>query len=191
MTPLEILTSNSHNESVSFDPWPVSIGGEGMSVFDVTLGIWEFNRSRTLALLDSITKEANPQQILGFRPGPSRAHIAWQLMHIGITEELFATDRLLGASPDFTEDVPRFKGGSKPDDDIPSVEHIRDVLSQSREHLQSTISRFTQADLSIIPETFKERGWTLATILKVLCWHEPHHQGQAHITFNHWKARPA
>jgi hypothetical protein len=159
-----------------------------MSVFDVTLGIWEFNRSRTLALLDSITKDPNPRQILGFRPGPGRAHIAWQLMHIGITEELFATERLLGSNPDFTEEVPRFKGGSTPDDDIPSVERIRDVLTQSREHLQSTISRFTQADLSIIPETFKERGWTLATILKVLCWHEPHHQGQAHITFNHWKA---
>lgn len=160
-----------------------------MSVFDVTLGIWEFNRSRTLAILDTIAKDPNPHKILGFRPGPGRAHIAWQLMHIGITEELFATERLLGSSSDFAEDVPRFKGGSTPDDNIPSVERIREVLTHSREHLQSTISRFTPADLSIIPESFKERGWTLATILKVLSWHEPHHQGQAHITFNLWKAQ--
>jgi uncharacterized damage-inducible protein DinB len=164
-------------------------GGTFMSMFDVTLEIWEFNRSRTLALLDSIAKEPSARQILGFRAAPGRAHIAWQLMHIGITEELFATERLLGSSPDFAEDVPRFKGGSTPDDEIPSVEHIREVLTQSREHLQSTLARFTQADLTIIPETFKERGWTLAQILKVLSWHEPHHQGQAHITFNLWKAR--
>jgi hypothetical protein len=159
-----------------------------MTVFDVTLEIWEFNRSRTLGLLDSIGKEPNSRQILGFRPGPGRAHMAWQLMHIGITEELFATERLLGSSPNFTEEIPRFKGGSTPDDDIPSPERIRDVLNQSRERLQNTISRFTPADLAIIPETFKERGWTLAQILKVLSWHEPHHQGQAHITFNLWKA---
>ena len=110
-------------------------------------------------------------------------------MHLGITEELFATERLLGTSPDFAEEVPRFRGGSTPDDQIPSVEFLREVLSQSREHLLSTISRFTEEDLDIIPETFKERGWTLAQILQVLCWHEPHHQGQAHITYNLWKAR--
>ncbi len=159
-----------------------------MSVFDVTMGIWDFNRSRTLAVLDSIAQEPNPRAILGFRPGPGRAHIAWQLMHIGITEELFATERLLGTTPDFAEDVPGFRGGSTPDDDIPSVDHIRGVLRQSREHLQSTISGFTEADLPVIPETFKERGWTLAQILNVLAWHEPHHQGQAHLTFNLWKA---
>lgn len=159
-----------------------------MSVFDVTVGIMEFNRTRTLGLLDTIAGEPDPERILGFRPGPGRAHIAWQLMHIGITEELFATERLLGASPDFSDEVPRFRGGSTPDDDIPSVEHIRDVLNQSRDHLESTLSRFTPADLSVIPETFKERGWTLAQILQVLAWHEPHHQGQAHITFNLWKA---
>jgi uncharacterized damage-inducible protein DinB len=159
-----------------------------MSVFEVTLGMMEFNRGRTLGILDAIAKEANPQQILGFRPGPGRAHIAWQLMHIGVTEELFATERLLGSTPDFSDELPRFRGGSTPDDDIPSVDEIRNTLAQSREHLQSTISSFTPADLGIIPENFKERGWTLAQILKVLTWHEPHHQGQAHITLNLWKA---
>jgi len=162
-----------------------------MSVFDVTLEIWDFNRQRTLALLDSIAREDDPQAILGFRPEKDRAHIAWQLMHIGITEELFATERLLGGTPDFAEDVPRFRGGSTPDDQIPSVEQIQTLLNQSREHLKSTIAGFKESDLSIVPEHFKERGWTLAQILNVLAWHEPHHQGQAHITYNLWKARHA
>ncbi len=159
-----------------------------MNVFDVTRTIWDFNRGRTVALLDSIAQEENPQQILGFRPGPGRAHIAWQLMHVGITEELFATERLMGTSPEFAEDVPRYKGGSTPDDEIPTVDHIKTVLEQSREHLENTIANFTETDLGIIPEAFKSRGWTLAVILQVLAWHEPHHQGQAHITLNLWKA---
>jgi uncharacterized damage-inducible protein DinB len=159
-----------------------------MSVIDVMLATWEFNRTRTLALLDSLSQTADPQAILGFRPGEGRAHIAWQLMHIGITEELFATERLLGGSPDFADEVPRFRGGSTPDDEIPDAAHIKSVLDQSREHLKSTISSFKESDLAIIPEHFKDRGWTLGQILNVLAWHEPHHQGQAHITFNLWKA---
>jgi len=159
-----------------------------MSVFEVVAKVWEFNRSRTLALLDSIAADPNAQDILGYRPGEGRAHIAWQLMHIGVTEELFATERLLGSAPDFSDEIPRFRGGSTPDDNIPSVGEIRDLLSASREHLRSTISGFSKSDLDVIPEHFKERGWTLAQILNVLAWHEPHHQGQAHITFNLWKA---
>jgi hypothetical protein len=43
--------------------------------------------------------------------------------------------------------------------------------------------------LDVVPEAFKERGWTVRTALAVIGWHEPHHQGQAHITYNLWKAK--
>jgi uncharacterized damage-inducible protein DinB len=149
----------------------------------------QFNRPRSLGLLDKIEQEKNPQQILGWRPGPGRAHIAWQLMHIGITEELFATERLVpGSKPAFTDLVPRFKGGSKPDDEIPSAAMIRQVLTESRAHLLDTLSRFGDKDLGTIPEAFKERKLALVDILFILAWHEPHHQGQAHITLNLYKA---
>ena len=55
---------------------------------------FEFNRARTLAMLDEIEKLPEPDAALAFRLGPGRAHIGWQLMHIGITEEIFATERL-------------------------------------------------------------------------------------------------
>ena len=42
----------------------------------------------------TIEAEPNARSVLAWRPGPGRAHIGWQLMHIGITEELFASDRL-------------------------------------------------------------------------------------------------
>lgn len=159
-----------------------------MSIIETTLDIWRFNRTRTLATIEACVETGRADEVLGWRPGEGRAHIAWQLVHVGITEELFATERLLGGSPAFADLVPRFKGGSTPDDDIPSVETIRTLLTESREHLEATIAGFSEADLDVIPEPFRERGWTLGRILQVLAWHEPHHQGQAHITLNLWRA---
>jgi len=153
----------------------------------------EFNRPRTLGLLDKIEQEKEPQKILGSRPGPGRAHIAWQLMHIGITEELFATERLVvGAKPAFSDLVPRFKGGSTPDDEIPQPALIRRVLTESRAHLLETLGRFSEKDLDAtpeaMPEPIRQRIRSLRDVLHILAWHEPHHQGQAHITLNLYKA---
>lgn len=164
-----------------------------MSIVPIATEFWEFNRQRTLATIDEIAKLPDPIAVLGWRPAPGRAHIAWQMMHVGITEELFATSRLRGTQHAFPELVPRFKGGSTPDDDIPSIDLVKQVLSTGRAHLLETTATLAEADLETIPEAFKERGWTIATILKIIAWHEAHHQGQAHITLNLWKAanRPA
>ena len=160
-----------------------------MSTLHSLIAAYQFNRPRTLGLLDKIVQEPEPQKILGWRPGPGRAHLAWQLTHIGITEELFATERLMpGTKPAFADLVPRFKGGSKPDDEIPAVTLIRQVLDESRAHLLATLGRFGDKDLGTIPEAFKERGLTMLEIAQILAWHEPHHQGQAHITLNLYKA---
>jgi uncharacterized damage-inducible protein DinB len=84
--------------------------------------------------------------------------------------------------------VPRFKGGSTPDDDIPPAALIRQILTESREHLLATISRFGDGDLGTIHEFFKDRKMSLLDVLHIIAWHEPHHQGQGHITFNLFKA---
>jgi uncharacterized damage-inducible protein DinB len=162
-----------------------------MSVIEITTAMWAFNRDRTLKTLDEIAKMPDPQRVLGWRPGPGRAHMAWQLTHIGITEQLFATERLVGKVPAFPDLVPRFKGGSTPDDNIPPLGQIREVLGASRQHLLSTVSTFNDGDLGTIPEAFRERGWSLGTILQIIAWHEAHHQGQAHITLNLYKAAHA
>lgn len=143
---------------------------------------------RTLTTLDAIAELPNPADVLGWRPGAGRAHIAWQLMHIGATEETFATKHILGTPPEDAETIERFRGGSTPDDDIPPVDDIHRLLDSSREHLLATISQFTDDDLGTVPEPFQQRGWSLGKILQILAWHEPHHQGQAHITLDLWKA---
>lgn len=160
-----------------------------MSYQSTILEIYDFNRLRTNVTLDAIAALPDPQAVLGWRPGQGRAHIAWQFMHVAVTEELFATERIFGEPAAFSDLIPRFKGGSVPDDNIPTVDQIRQTLEQSRDHLRKAIARLTDADLSRIPEAFKERGWTIGMALKVLSWHEAHHQGQAHITLNLWKNR--
>ena len=165
-----------------------------MSTIENAIRSLQFNRTRTLAALERAAQEPDPQRVLAWRPGPGRAHVAWQLMHVGITEELFATERLIaGAQPRFADLVPRFRGGSTPDEDIPPPETIFSVLSQTREHLLVTLGRFTDADLATTPEALPQRlrdqKFTLHDVLNLLSWHEAHHQGQSHITLNLYKAQ--
>jgi hypothetical protein len=163
-----------------------------MSTLHTTLAAIAYNRTRTLATLDRALQEPHPQRVLGWRPGPGRAHVAWQLMHVAMTEELFATERLVpGATPAWPELVARFRGGSTPDDDIPSGDTIRRMLAESREHLLATLARFSDKDLGTIPEGLKERKLMMIDVLHILMWHESHHQGQAHITLNLYKAAQA
>ena len=161
-----------------------------MSTLDTLIKSYEFNRVRTLGLLNRAEQEADPREPLGWRPAEGRAHVAWQLMHIGVSEEIFATERLAPhKAGTFTELWPRFRGGSTPDDDIPSADEIRRVLNEGREHLLDSLSQFDEDNLGDIPEAFKERGLTLLDVLHILGWHEGHHQGQAHITLNLYKAQ--
>jgi uncharacterized damage-inducible protein DinB len=163
-----------------------------MSTIRILTKSLEFNRARTLATLEEIQKLPQPQAALAWRLGPARAHVAWQLMHIGITEELFATERLAPEKPGtWVELWPRFRGGSKPDDDIPTPETIRQILSESRQRLLETLATYSDERLGEIPPPLAQRKLTFLDVLHLLSWHESHHQGQAHSTLNSYKASAA
>ncbi|MEX2113751.1 MAG: DinB family protein [Pirellulales bacterium] len=150
---------------------------------------YAFTRARTLATLDEIEKLADPAAALAFRLGPGRAHIGWQLMHIGITEEIFASERLAPEKPGkWTELWPRFRGGSTCDDDVPTAALIRQVLGESRERLLATLGGYSDDRLGEIPTPLAQRKLTMLNVLHLLPWHEAHHQGQAHVTLNSYKA---
>ncbi len=159
-----------------------------MNAIEFHAHIYQFNRTRTLGLLDQIEQTPDPQAVLAWRPGEGRAHIAWHLMHIGVTEEIFATERLAKKPGAFTELWPRFRGGSTPDDDIPSPQLIRQVLDESRKHLLETLGELDVDQLDDIPPFWKERGLPLRTVLHIIAWHEPHHHGQAHAKLNLYNA---
>jgi len=160
-----------------------------MNTVEIQTRSYAFNRDRTLGLLDKIAQEADPMRILGWRPGAGRAHIGWQLMHVGVTEEIFATERLAPHKPgSWSELWPRFRGGSTPDDIIPTVDELREVLTGARVHLLETLAEYPETRLEEIPPSLAARQLTVRQVLQIIGWHEPHHQGQAHITLNLYHA---
>jgi len=160
-----------------------------MSTIATLIGTLPFVRSKTFDLIGRIEKLPDPAAALAWRPGPGRAHIGWQLMHIAITEEIFATERILHNKERSYEDIwPRYRGGSVPDDQIPELPAIRMTLETTRLHLLDTLHQFGDADLAKIPAGLKERGWTLQQVIELIAWHEGHHHGQAHLTLNLFKA---
>lgn len=161
-----------------------------MNTVQIFLDAYQLNRDRTLGLLEKIVQQPAPQEVLAWRPGPGRAHIGWQLMHIAITEELFATERLNPERPPaFSELWPQFRGGSTPQDVAPSPATIRQVLDESRQHLVETLMGYGEDRLSEIPPAMAARNLTVRQILALIGWHEAHHQGQAHITLNLYLGR--
>ena len=75
----------------------------------------EFVRKKTLDTLDAIAKRPDATELLGWRPGPGRAHIAWQLMHIAATDDRHLGVRMKGGEAADQELVRRFAGGSTPE----------------------------------------------------------------------------
>lgn len=142
----------------------------------------EFPRVKTIALLDSIVKTEKPAEILRWRPAPGRAHIAWQLMHIAATDDRHVHVRMTLGEPQEPEFVRRYAGGSTPDDDVPSADTIRSYLNSQRAEF---IKHLQGLDPSMMDKKPNEQAqWTYREWVKVLSWHEAHHQGQAHITMN-------
>src|ERR1043165_1555369 len=82
----------------------------------VLLDVLAYNRGRTLAFLETLAKNADVAKVLAWRPGPGRAHIAWQLMHIAATDDRHVHVRMTGGQAQHASLVERFAGGSVPDD---------------------------------------------------------------------------
>jgi hypothetical protein len=150
------------------------------------IDILDFNRQKTMALVDSLAKHPKATAVLGWRPGPGRAHAAWQLMHIAATDDRHVHVRMTGGQPQEPELVRRFAGGSTPDDNIPSLEEIRRYLTAQRTEVLNYVRKLSDKDLNVKPT--EQAPWTHLEWLKVLAWHEAHHQGQAHITVNLFNA---
>lgn len=148
--------------------------------------ILTFNRRKTLELLDAIAKRPDPEKLLGWRPGPGRAHIAWQLMHVAATDDRHLNVRMKPGEPREPEYVRRFAGGSTPDDNIPTLAEIRRYLTERRDALIGHLRTLDDRVLATKPTP--EAPWAYVEWFQVLSWHEAHHQGQAHITVNLYRA---
>jgi DinB superfamily len=146
----------------------------------------ELSRKRTNTLVDTIANRPDAPALLAWRPGAGRAHIAWQLMHIAATDDRHLNVRMRNGEPASAEFVRRFAGGSTPDDDIPAIDTIRNYLTQCRQAMLDHLRTLSDAQLATKPTP--DAQWVYEEWFRVLAWHEAHHHGQAHLTFNLYRA---
>jgi uncharacterized damage-inducible protein DinB len=146
----------------------------------------EFVRKKTLELLDTIAKQPDAAKILAWRPGPRRAHIAWQLMHVAATDDRHLNVRIRGGDAVNADLVQRFAGGSTPDDNVPGIDEIRQYLTERRAAMLELLDKAKDEELTKKP--YEASPYTLEEWFRVWAWHEAHHHGQAHLTLNLYKA---
>ena len=150
---------------------------------DTVIAQMEFNRSVTFRLLAEIEKTGKADHVLRWSVG-KHAPIGWHLMHLAASEDRFAV--MLGAPGLVSEDyATKFSSGKDAARDVPSAGAVREYLDQTRASLVQALEKF---DLSRIDEKpAADAPFDYGTIIKILSFHEAHHQGQAHATFNIYK----
>ena len=109
----------------------------------------DFSRMRLLGILDTIEKSGqDPAKVLSWRPGPGRAHIAWQAMHCAATHDRYLNTGILQGSPKDQGLIANFAGGTTPSDsNVPSFALIRQKLSAAYEPLKKFTSEQTSESL--------------------------------------------
>jgi hypothetical protein len=150
----------------------------------------EFSRARLLGTLDAIEKSGqDPAKVLAWRPGPGRAHIAWQAMHCAATHDRYLNTGILQGSVKDEPLVANFAGGTTPSDsNVPTLAVIRQKLSAAYELLKKYVSEQTVQSLERQVPGPGGKTHSLANAVTLLTWHESHHQGQIHLTWKLYKA---
>lgn len=150
----------------------------------------EFSRARLLGTIDAIEKSgADVSKVLAWRPGPGRAHIAWQLMHCAATHDKYFNGFVLGKAATDEALVANYGGGSTPSDsNIPNLATIRSTLAKHYEPFKAYVQAATPAELDRKFKLPNGMERTVGEATTLLTWHEAHHQGQIHITWNMYKA---
>jgi uncharacterized damage-inducible protein DinB len=154
---------------------------------DTLIQFLEFSRQRLLAILDAIEKSGQDvQKVLAWRPAPGRAHIGWQAMHLAATHDRYLNVRIKGGAMHDEQLGRDYAGGSAPSDaNVPSLSAIRDKLAANYRNLKEHAATAELTKRHTMPNG-KEQ--TLEEALLLLAWHEAHHQGQIHLTWNMYKA---
>ena len=157
---------------------------------DTLLAAMEFSHGRLMAILETIEKSGQDvNKVLAWRPGPGRAHIAWQAMHCAATHDAYLNIGLLKGQAKDQALVKGFSGGTLPsDDNVPTLGAIRDKLATAYDDVKAFVARQTPQSLEAkaVSPSGKER--TVGESIVLLTWHEAHHQGQIHLTWNLYKA---
>jgi len=150
----------------------------------------DFSRNRLNGTIDAIEKSGqDAQKVLSWRPGPARAHIGWQLAHCAATHDRYLNRLLKGGEPEDPAYCDDFGGGSTPSDtNVPTIRAIREKLAKNFEQFKSYIAGLQPADLDRKVTLPNGNTITVGEGALMMMWHEAHHQGQVHLTWNMYKA---
>lgn len=146
---------------------------------------FDFGRARLLGTLETIEKSGQDvPRVLAWRPGPGRAHIGWQAMHCAATLDKYLNAQFKGQPPTDPALVANFAGGSAPSDvNVPDLGTIRSTL-------EAHLAGFRNYIVHLAPGDFDRKlpnGRGVGESIVLLTWHEAHHQGQIHLTWNLYK----
>ncbi len=150
---------------------------------------FELNRSQTAKLIEKIEKSRQADKALGWIPPTKRVCAGWQLLHIAASEDNLANNLLEKKDLVSSELYELSRAKDKLElcrSGLPPLARIKTYLADSRKNLLETIARldFQKLDEKPTPEAFGTRY----ELLNIFIWHEGHHQGQAHFTFNMYSA---
>ncbi len=157
---------------------------------ETLIAMMDMVRHRLLGSLDAIEKSGQDvARVLAWRPGPGRAHIGWQAMHCAATHDKYLSLYIKGlSSPTDPALVASFGGGSTPlDQNVPTLAAIRQALEANYRAFREYLSGLASADLQRVVGP-PDRRRTIAESAMLMTWHEAHHQGQIHLTWNLYKA---
>jgi hypothetical protein len=159
-----------------------------MDIKTILAGL-DFSHARLLGTLDTIEKSGqDPRKVLGWRPGPGRAHIGWQAMHCAATHDRYLNAGLRQTPLSDEAHVATYAGGSTPSDQsIPTFAQIREKLSNNFEAFRSYVAGLSADDLAQLRPGAGGKDRSIGESLILLTWHEAHHQGQIHLTWNLYK----
>ncbi|MDB5329540.1 MAG: hypothetical protein JWP03_691 [Phycisphaerales bacterium] len=145
----------------------------------------DFSRTRLLGSLDGIEKSGQDMgKVLAWRPGPGRAHIAWQAMHCAATHDKYLNVVIKGGKARDEALVAAYGGGSTPSDqNVPDLAAIRSALEGSYKGFRDYVGTVSHDELA----RKMPSGRTIGESILMMIWHEAHHQGQIHLTWNLYK----
>jgi hypothetical protein len=149
----------------------------------------DFAHARLLGTLDAIEKSGEDvAKVLTWRPADGRAHIGWQILHCAATHDRYFHGVIRGQNATDATLVAQFGGGSTPEDgNIPAASEIRAKLEKHFAEFRKFVAACSpqELDKEVGPP---DRRRKLGDAVVLLAWHEAHHQGQAHLTWNLYRS---
>jgi hypothetical protein len=153
------------------------------------LAALDLSHTRLLGELATIEQSGQDMtKVLSWRPAPGRAHLGWQFTHCAATHEKFLKTRFVEQPAD-EKLLADFAVNSIPSDsNIPPLASIRQLITTKFDALRTWVADQPPQSFSRMISAGINKQRSVEETILILTWHEAHHHGQIHLTWNLYKA---